>query len=384
MTTNQPNPTGQVTTANEQEILFLKRGGHNHDGQNSSAVALAPGVVNIGNLDPSLLALLTSAGSGNQSSNSIVPLPDLIIQTTTIAVGGQYTGAMQWAGNTIVRYMRILQSVSTECRITFYHSSTYAEQDREFRAENCGNYFLWEGNWAHNDDLSAKSIYYKIENTGTSAAQFQITLKSATAVANAYASYVSGMQLLGSGIAPFTNTVILQSGNGVTITQDVNSNSFKFDAVAPTAVNITKWALNPIKPVAASSSANGNETSGYIFDGYTSADTARYVTFGANVQWFMTDLGSIRTVGHILALQYWADGRTYNNVRIEVSTDGVNFVVVRPDGPNYSTQQGINVHIPGGIQARYIRLWSNGASPSVSDINNHVVKLLASELVARS
>jgi hypothetical protein len=349
----------------ERQLTFFKHGGHDHDGENSTPVVLLPGSVQLFHLNNSLLDYLKGITGGvfDSGDDDVVPVPDLVINTPAISPGGSYTSSANWVGLSFVRFMRILMSVDTECTVTFYHKSTFADEDREFRAYRCGNKFLWEGTWAHFDEDNTKRVHFKIENTGNQSASFQLTLKSGTMAANAYARYVEAINAAG---VQLQETINLISGNGVNIR--VEGQSVIFDAVAPQTVNIARWALSAIKPVSATSSAAiGNSAN--LFDGVSTT----YADFGAGNQWLQVDIGSVVNLGGIDLAMYTGDGRTYFGVQVEISVDGFSWLTVRDSGNLWGIEDGCQIRIVSGYMARYIRVWSNG---STANTGNHVSKIV--------
>ena len=362
----------------ERQMTFFNKDGHDHDGENSTPVKLVPGSVGLSALDPALLDLLQGGGSDTAAaSDGVMPVPDLTITTNGVAPGGYVTGIVPWVTLAVVRYMRIVMATDSECTITFYHNSTFADQDREFRAQRCANKFLWEGAWVHYDETGDKNCYYKVENTGLSTTNFKLILKSGTMTANAYSRHVESIQVAGNSTAPFESSILLIPGNGMTITPDSNNRSFKFDAVAPTTVNLTKWTLTPVKPASSTWESSVGSITNATFTG---AGTSQ-VTFGTGPQWIICDLGSVKNLGRIRTYMYEGDGRIYNDVKLEISSDKASWITVKTAGPYWATGDGFNVEIPGGILARYIKLSSNGSSV---DTSNHIAKIVAFALSDRS
>lgn len=363
----------------ERMMTFFPFGGHDHDGVNSTPVKLPPGSINMSHLDPSLAEQIGGVpdDNGSDMGGSAVPVPDLVIETPSIGAGGSYTGVVEWVNMCAVRFLRILMTVDTECTITFYHRGTFADEDREFRATNCGNKFLWEGAWIHYDEDSSKNVYFKIQNTGNQASNFQITVKSGTMAAN---SDIDVVETLHVGGEEFSGSPELVAGQGVTITPDTQMNKITISAgdveVVHEDVTVSRWALTPIKPTGYSGSvaltSNGGDVNTYMTDGYTH-DTNRYVNFGADSQWIQVDVGVIKNIGAVQAIMYFGDGREYKDVSIQVSQDGLNWTTLKSVGAYWSTGEGLWATNPGGILARYVRLNSNGSS---ANTGNHLVKLI--------
>lgn len=362
----------------ENKIYHFNRGGHDHDGINSTPVKLLPGSVEMGHLSESVIDLIEQrGGDGNEDGSSdIIPVPDLVIETGSVAAGGSIQGVIDWTTMCVVRSTRILMTVETECTITFYHKGTFADEDREFRATNCGNKFMWEGPWAHYDEDLQKKIYYKVQNTGTQTSSFQITLKSGTMTANEYGDFIQGITAAGK---EFSGAMNIAAGNGVQLEADDQSNTLTVHAgdVNIEYASRSKWSLTPVRPANVTGSvaltSNGGSVLGYAQDGYTH-DTNRYINFGSSTNWINFDLGAVKTLGQIGVIFYFGDGRTFYDVKVEISQDNVNWSTVKSAGPVWSTGEQMRVTNLSGMLARYIRIWSNGSSASAG---NHIVKCIA-------
>lgn len=354
----------------ERQITFFRKGGHNHDGENSSPVVLLPGTISLYHLNSALKDYIdgrTSEGFSGGDDN-VMPIPDLVFETNPVGPGASVTGSIPWVGLAVVRFMRILMSQDSECTITFYHKSSFLDEDREFRAYRCANRFMWEGAWAHYDEDDTKSIHYKVENTGNQSCTFQFTLKSAVMAANAYSRFVQAIQADGTEL---TETIKLVAGNGMSI--DVQAQNIVFSAVAPETVVVRRWATTPVKPVAYTSSATISSTATLDLGNNTAQ-----VTFGTGLQWIQADIGSVVNLGGIRVVQFMADGRVFNGVKIEVSPDAVNWLEVKSSGSVWSTADGIQINIAGGYLARYIRLWCNGSSVNTTNFVSSIKPLVLS------
>jgi len=158
---------------NEREITFFKDG-HNHDGENSAFIAPQPQSIEVEHLAEELVGILFPPDTGDV-------ITDLVIETEAIMPGAEATGTVSWVNEAVVRFFRVLMSEETECTVTCYHLPTYEEEDKEFKAINCVNRFMWEGVWAHYDEDALNMFYYKVENTGLNTAAFQLTFKASNA-----------------------------------------------------------------------------------------------------------------------------------------------------------------------------------------------------------
>lgn len=356
----------------ERQLTFFQQGGHDHDGENSTPVVILPGAIQLYHLNGALIDYINGlqGDDGVGTDNGVFPVPDLTIQTPPIGVGASYEGTVPWVGISFVRFMRVLMSQDTECTITFYHKSTYADEDREFRAYRCGNRFLWEGTWAHFDENDSKSVHFKIENTGNQSATFQLTLKSGTMAANAYARFVEALNV---GGVDLTGTISLRSGNGVELVRGID-NDITFNATAPETVYVRRWALTPRKPSTYSSSATitnlGNLSA-------SSDDSA--AQFGSGQQWIMADIGAEVNLGAVFVSMYQSDGRVFNGVKVEVSSDAITWFQLKTTGSVWATREGITCNIASGYLARYIRVWCNGSTANTSNFINKIVPLVISD-----
>lgn len=351
----------------ERQITFFQKDGHDHDGENSSPVKILPGAISLYHLNPALRDWIQQQAVGGGRSpkdDSVMPVPDLEFDTPPIAPGGYHTGVVPWVGIAIVRWVRILMSQDTECTITFYHQPTFLDEDREFRAYQCSNRFLWEGAWAHFDEAGQASLYYKIENTGTQSAAFRVTLKSATMAANAYSRYVEAIQVGGQEV---TETVQFHAGNGISI-EKTGEAGITFSAVSPETIYIARWTATPVKPVGYASSATISNLN-FLTDGRTD----RGAGFGSGTQWIQADIGSLMNLAGVDLYFYQPDGRVFNNVVVELSPDGSNWLVVKPAGQVWAVASPLKVTLANGYLARYIRVWCSG---STADANNYINKII--------
>jgi len=138
------------------------------------------------------------------------------------------------------------------------------------------------------------------------------------------------------------------------------------------------------KPVTASVSSLGAPYSAAT-DGITT--TNPYVDLGSGVQWLQVDLQGSYDLSKVSVSHYWGDWRTYHDVIIRVSADGVNFTTVFNNDQNGSAglgagsdaeyiepSAGKEVLLPTPLCARYVRFYSNG---STVNVYNHYVEVRA-------
>lgn len=93
-----------------------------------------------------------------------------------------------------------------------------------------------------------------------------------------------------------------------------------------------------------------------------------------NAEWAGLDLGETYTLNQIKVWHYYTDSRTYNDTKVEVSTDGENWDTVFDsdiDGTYTETSSG-KTHTLDNIKARYIRDWVNGSNKNTC---NHWVEI---------
>ena len=97
---------------------------------------------------------------------------------------------------------------------------------------------------------------------------------------------------------------------------------------------------------------------------------------GAGLQSVTVNLGTTQEVSAIKVWHYYADGRTYNATRTEVSTDNTNWTTVfdsSVSGTYAETASGKTIRF-SPRPVRYIRDWLNG---STSNTGNHWVEIQA-------
>jgi hypothetical protein len=189
----------------ENQVNYDTKNGHRHDGIDSTPVELQPNSVDLTHLSAELIDWITdfsgyendvsggatvvdaaeeSETETTQPTYEFAPVPDLTISIPTVQPNAELTGQISWTNAALVSFVRVVADATTKCDITFYHKSTYLMEDREFRAVDCANNFLWEGIWAHYDEEDSSKIYYRIRNTGSTAASFMVYLRSATMATN--------------------------------------------------------------------------------------------------------------------------------------------------------------------------------------------------------
>lgn len=143
-------------------------------------------------------------------------------------------------------------------------------------------------------------------------------------------------------------TFCLSATNGkqtYSITQDSSTSgggctNFAFGAVSPSAVL-----------------TNGITTSTPYYD------------LGTGLQSVTVDLGSVKSVSAIKVWHYYADGRSYNNTKTEVSTDNTNWTTVfnSASSGTYAESAAGKTTTFNNTSVRYIRDWLNGSTVNPSD-----------------
>lgn len=106
------------------------------------------------------------------------------------------------------------------------------------------------------------------------------------------------------------------------------------------------------------------------------SDSEQYLLIGSGDQWLSVDMGDVYMLNKIQMWRYFADGRTYNGTKLEVSTDNTNWITVYDQavmGGYVETADGKTFEFPA-VPARYIRAWSNGND---KDNENRYVEIQA-------
>ncbi len=143
----------------------------------------------------------------------------------------------------------------------------------------------------------------------------------------------------------------------------------------------------------ATSGASWQSNVAYATDGSL---TTGYATISSGPQWVKIDLGTSAQVRRVKLWHYFADGRIYRDVVVQLSnaadfSSGVS-TIFNNDGDN-SAGQGVGrdaeyveskvakeIQLPAAVSARYVRLWSNGSNVNAS---NHYVEVEVYETPAQ-
>lgn len=168
----------------------------------------------------------------------------------------------------------------------------------------------------------------------------------------------------------------LKASSGTTYSYEVN-NSANPKNFSLTANNGTIYYFITESSTAKQNIAKGvSAPSSLLTDGLIVSSP--WYNYGANsgLQSVVVDLGRNQDVSAIKIWHYYADGRTYNATRTEVSTDNTNWTTVfdsAVSGTYTETSSGKTIKFtPRPV--RYIRDWLNGSN---SNTGNHWVEIMA-------
>ncbi len=198
--------------------------------------------------------------------------------------------------------------------------------------------------------------------------------------ANGYNHYVEVEVYAGSGGATATPT------NTSAAPTATRTNT----PVAPTATRTN----TPVGPTA-TSAPSGNLAAGKTAAGSIAITSAAYITDGnkayanyagqdVGIQWIRIDLGQAYNLNQVNVWHYFGDPRTYHDVIVQVSADASSWTTVFNNDGNNSAGQGTGSNAEyaessagktitfAAVNARYVRLWSNGSS---ANGYNHYVEV---------
>ena len=166
----------------------------------------------------------------------------------------------------------------------------------------------------------------------------------------------------------------LNPGPGMEYRYSTTGNTFCLTATAGVSFYMITENSVPSAGSCVNVARGKSATSALITDGNTA--TTSFYDAGTGVKSVQVDLGSAQKISVIKVWHYYADGRTYNQTKTEVSTDGTNWVTVfdsASSGTYVETSSGRTTSFP--VQdVRYIRDWTNG---STSNTSNHWVEIQA-------
>ncbi|MCP4306804.1 MAG: hypothetical protein GY788_18400, partial [bacterium] len=106
----------------------------------------------------------------------------------------------------------------------------------------------------------------------------------------------------------------------------------------------------------------------------TDGNLGTYWNLGAGVQAATFDLGEITRLETIEFWMYYANGRTYYDVQVETSVDGVVWETVYGPTDTAFNAAGLTIDLDPGTYAKFIRTTSNG---NTSNTSNHIVEIRA-------
>ena len=182
----------------------------------------------------------------------------------------------------------------------------------------------------------------------------------------------------------------LNDGQGVTANGDI-ALAYMADAAANTfCVTAIYKATTVYRQTESSVAAQGgcNVAQGATVTSSVTASTTTRITDGIVLSnsyhdggtgsgWAMVDLGSVRPLSYVTVWHYYADGRRYNNVKTEISADGVSWTTVfngATEGVYTETAAG-KTSVFTATPVRYIRDTTSGNSVNAY---NHWVEIQAS------
>jgi len=147
-------------------------------------------------------------------------------------------------------------------------------------------------------------------------------------------------------------------------------------------LSVTKGSIamqvTPVNTISSGSCnvmAGATATDARIIDGNTASSP--YYDAGSGVKSVIIDLGSVKVVGTITVWHYYADSRTYNGAKTEVSADNISWTTVYDSAVSglYQETSAGKTFSFSPLSVRYIRDTTNGSSANTS---NHWVEIKAS------
>lgn len=170
----------------------------------------------------------------------------------------------------------------------------------------------------------------------------------------------------------------------------------KNEYASSNSLGITVTVIAPVAPGEAANVALGKSVTGSpdsvsaadalaITDGIKGADN--YVGAGENLRWIQIDLGQQYDINRVKVWHYYADGRTYHDIIVQVSNDadfssGVITVFNNDSDDSGGLGAGTDLEYTEGpdgktidfetISARYVRFYSNGSNGGYPPANHYV------------
>lgn len=191
------------------------------------------------------------------------------------------------------------------------------------------------------------------------------------------------------GLGQGTDAEYAETASGRTIhVDDVRARYVRFWANGSTTNNYNSWVeaqvfespRNLAAGISPTFSGSIAQSAAYATDGNTDSD-AWVGLNAAGTGWMQLDLGATRQLTKVKLWQYWANGRTYHDVVIQVSNDptfssGVS-TIFNNDADNSSglgagadaeyAETASGKTIPTSASGRYVRFWANGSSSNSYD-----------------
>ena len=166
----------------------------------------------------------------------------------------------------------------------------------------------------------------------------------------------------------------IKSSPGTTYTYAVDN------ATTPQTFLLTAGNTGNFGLVTESGSAKINIAKGAVAPNALLVDgvvtTSPYYSVSTGLQSVKVTLDSVRDVSALRIWHYYADGRTYNATRTEVSEDDVNWTTVFDSAVSGTYAENANgrVHRFDSKRVRYVRDWLNGSNVNTG---NHWVEIQA-------
>lgn len=185
---------------------------------------------------------------------------------------------------------------------------------------------------------------------------------------NAYPATIAAADN-GNGLESSSNTTYRYTVNNSTFPQ-----TFCLSATEGTMFYMVTESTMPIEGSCVNVAAGATSPSAILTDGNTA--TSPYYQAATGLQSVTVDLGSAQDIGSVKVWHYYADGRSYNATKTEVSENGTNWTTVfdSASAGTYQETSAGKTHTFDLRKVRYIRDWMNG---STSNTGNHWVEIQA-------
>jgi chitodextrinase len=242
-----------------------------------------------------------------------------------------------------------------------------------------------------NPDVIAPSVPANLSVIAVSSSQINLFWAPSTdnvGVAG-YFVYLNGAQIATTTSTSYSNTGLTPSTaySYTVAAYDAAGNvSAQSAAASATTLGTGGSAINLSQGILPTSHAPAEEgTLVMATDG--NLNSANYVNISSGPQWLGVDLGKIAQISDIKLWHYYADGRTYHDVVVQLSDDpnfasGVTTVFNNDTTNAVGQGVGSNAAYPetsagkdiafNPVSARYVRMWSDG---STVNMWNHYVEV---------